>query len=69
MEIRILAKEIMSKIIISDKCFTEIRLGYNLGTAALQPYKQASKSYQNDTICTRKTMIFMIFIEPQNEFE
>jgi len=28
--------------------------GYNLGTPALKPYKQAIKSYQNDTILKEK---------------
>lgn len=43
--------------------------GYNLGTSAPKPHKQGTKSYQNDAISTRKTMKFMIYIEPKKEFE
>lgn len=48
---------------------TRVCIGYNLGTTAPKPYKQVIKSYQNDTILTRKTMKSMIYIEPEKEFE
>lgn len=40
-----------------------------LGTTASKPYKHATKSHQNDTVLLRKTMIFIIYIEPEKEFE
>ena len=43
--------------------------GYNLGTTASTPHKQAPKPYQNDTVLARKTMKFIICIEPQKKFE
>jgi len=37
-----------------SQLFEKGMYGYNLGTPALKPYKQAIKSYQNDTILKEK---------------
>ena len=33
------------------------RAGYNLGTLALKPHKQAIKSYQNDMVLAKKSNV------------